>query len=47
MNHKAYSGINILGLGIGIASYLLILQYVTYEFSSENFQLNKDEIYPV
>lgn len=47
MSHKAYSGINILGLGIGIASCLLILQYVTYELSYENFQVNKDRIYRV
>src|SRR5205814_2043388 len=45
--HKAYSGINILGLAIGIASCLLILQYVSFELSYENFQVNKDRIYRV
>src|SRR5882672_1539281 len=45
--HKAYSGINILGLSIGIAACLLILQYVSYELSYENFQANKDHIYRV
>ena len=45
--HKAYSIINILGLAIGIASCLLILQYVSFELSYENFQTNKDRIYRV
>ena len=47
MRHKVYSGINIFGLAIGIASCLLILQYVNYELSYENFQVNKDRIYRV
>src|ERR1051326_3271612 len=47
MRHKAYSGINILGLAIGIAACLLILQYVSYELSYENFHVNKDRIYRV
>src|SRR5205085_11571633 len=45
--HKAYSGINIFGLAIGIASCLLILQYVAFELSYENFHVNKDRIYRV
>src|SRR6478735_9164917 len=45
--YKAYSGINILGLAIGIAACLLILQYVSFELSYENFQANKDRIYRV
>ena len=45
--HKAYSGINIVGLALGIAACLLILQYVSYELSFENFQKNKDRIYRV
>src|SRR3954471_21439921 len=47
MRHKAYSGINILGLAIGMAACLLILQYVAFELSYENFQINKDRIYRV
>src|SRR3954464_95343 len=47
MRHKAYSGINILGLAIGIAACLLILQYVSFELSFENFQAHKDRIYRV
>ena len=45
--HKAYSAINIFGLAIGIAACLLILQYVSYELSYEDFQVNKDRIYRV
>src|SRR3954451_789918 len=45
--HKAYSAINILGLAIGIAACLLILQYVSFELSFENFQVNRDRIYRV
>src|SRR6478752_4949348 len=44
---KAYSAINILGLAIGIASCLLILQYVSFELGYEDFQVNKDRIYRV
>lgn len=47
VRHKAYAGINILGLAIGIAACLLILQYVSFELSYENFQVNKDRIYRV
>src|SRR5512132_3369170 len=45
--HKAYSGINIFGLAIGVTACLLILQYVSFELSYENFQANKDHIYRV
>jgi len=44
---KGYSSINIVGLAIGIAACLLILQYVSYELSYENFQTKKDRIYRV
>src|SRR6476619_3372138 len=47
IRHKGYSGINILGLAIGIAACLLILQYVSYELSYENFQANKGRLYRV
>jgi putative ABC transport system permease protein len=45
--HKAYSAINILGLAIGIAACMLILQYVSFEMSYETFQENKGRIYRV
>ena len=47
MRHKGYAAINILGLAIGIAACLLILQYVSFELSYEKFQVNKDRIYRV
>jgi putative ABC transport system permease protein len=47
LRQKGYSGINIIGLAIGIAACLLILQYVSVELSYENFHENKDRIYRV
>ena len=47
IRQKAYSAINIVGLAIGIAACLLILQYVSFELSYENFHANKDRIYRV
>lgn len=47
VRHKGYSAINILGLSIGIAACLLILQYVSFELSYENFHVNKVRIYRV
>ncbi len=45
--HKSYSAINILGLALGIAACLLILQYVSFELSYEEFQTNKKRIFRV
>src|SRR4028119_1593810 len=45
--HKAFSAINILGLAIGIAACLLILQYVRFELSYDNFHAKGDRIYRV
>ena len=47
VRQKGYAGINIVGLAIGIAACLLILQYVSFELSYEDFQVNKDRIYRV
>ena len=47
VKQKAYSAINILGLAIGIAACLLILHYVAFELSYENFHTKKDRIYRV
>jgi putative ABC transport system permease protein len=47
VKQKGYSLINIIGLSIGVAACLLILQYVSFELSYENFQVNKDRIYRV
>src|SRR5580765_1725571 len=47
VRQKGYSLINIIGLAIGIAACLLILQYVSFELSYENFQTRKNRIYRV
>lgn len=47
VHQKVYSAINIIGLAIGIAACLLILQYVSFELSYENFHEKKDRIYRV
>src|SRR5262245_47129471 len=47
VRQKGYAGINIVGLAIGIAACLLILQYVSFELSYENFHDKKDRIYRV
>ncbi|MGI8600376.1 MAG: ABC transporter permease [Chitinophagaceae bacterium] len=43
--HKVFSLINILGLAIGIAACLLILQYVQFEKSYDNFHEKGDRIF--
>ncbi|MEQ8711505.1 MAG: ABC transporter permease [Cyclobacteriaceae bacterium] len=43
--HKGYSAINLLGLAIGMAAGFLILQYVAYELSYDDFHNNKENIY--
>lgn len=45
LKQKAYSIINIIGLAIGIASCLLIVLFVTDEFSYDNFHEKGDRIY--
>ena len=44
---KLYSSINIGGLSIGIASFLLIFIYVQYERSFDTFYPNADNIYNI
>ncbi|MFC1554332.1 ABC transporter permease [candidate division KSB1 bacterium] len=45
LRHKAYSFINIAGLAIGIACFLLILLYVQNEFGYDDFHVDTDRIY--
>lgn len=47
IKNRVYSWINIGGLAIGIVACLLILQYVVFEFSYEDFHAKKDRIYRV
>ena len=44
---KAYSAINVLGLAVGMACCILILQYVRYELSDETQHTKADRIYRV
>ena len=45
--NKTFSLINIAGLSIGMAAFLLILQYVSFELSYDQFDKNVDDIYRV
>ena len=47
LKNKVYSFINIFGLAIGIAAFLFIIQYVTFESSYEDFVTNRKNIYRV
>ena len=45
--NKFFSSLNILGLAIGMAVFMLIAQYVHFERSYENFISGKEDIYRV
>ena len=45
--NKVFSIINILGLAVGISVSILILNYVSFEFSFDNMHPKKDRIYRV
>jgi len=47
MKNKTFSFINIAGLSIGMAACLLILQYVSFELSYDQFNKNIDDIYRI
>ncbi|RDC65551.1 ABC transporter permease [Adhaeribacter pallidiroseus] len=47
LRHKVFSFINIFGLAMGMAACLLIVQYVRYEWSYEDFHKNVGAIYRV
>jgi putative ABC transport system permease protein len=47
LKNKAFSFINIAGLAIGMAACLLIIQYVSFELSFDNFQAKKDRVFRV
>jgi putative ABC transport system permease protein len=44
---KGFSMLNVLGLSIGLAASLLIMQYVKDEFSYDDFHASKENIYRV
>lgn len=45
--NKTFSFINIAGLSIGMAACLMILQYVSFQLSFDQFNKNADDIYRV
>ncbi len=45
--NKIFSAINIFGLSVGIASFLLIVNYLRFEYSYDDAQEKKDRIYRV
>src|SRR5664279_1465884 len=47
VNNKTDSAINIIGLSIGMAACLLILEFVSFELSYDRFNRNADNIYRV
>jgi putative ABC transport system permease protein len=47
MKNKTFSFINIAGVSIGMAACLLILQYVSFELSYDQFNKNASNIYRV
>ena len=47
LKNKVYSTINILGLAVGMAAFLLISLYVRHELDYDTFHENKENIYRV
>ena len=45
--NKTFSAINIFGLSIGVAAFLLIINYLRFEYSYDDAHLKKDRIYRV
>lgn len=45
--NRVYSALNILGLSLGIAACLFIVQYVDYEYSYDTFHTKHEDIYRV
>lgn len=45
--NKTFSAINIFGLSIGIAAFLLIVNYLRFEYSFDDAHLKKDRIFRV
>ena len=45
--YKSFSAINIIGLAVGTAAFLLILQYVRFKLSFDQFNKNGEDIYRV
>lgn len=47
LKNKIFSVINVFGLAMGIAAFLLIINYLRFEYSFDDFNLNSGRIYRV
>jgi putative ABC transport system permease protein len=47
VHYKSYTLINMLGLAVGIAATILILLYIQFELSFDNFHTNADNLYRI
>ena len=47
MRQKFYAFINVIGLSVGIASFLMIMMFVKYEFSYDKYHTKADRIYRI
>jgi putative ABC transport system permease protein len=47
LKSKLFSFINVFGLALGIASFMLIISYVRFEYSYDHINENNDDIYRV
>ena len=45
--HKGFSLINIIGLAVGMTAFLLIVMYVRFELSYDNFHAKKNRVFRV
>src|SRR4249919_2233098 len=45
--NKTFSAINIFGLSVGVAAFLLIINYLRFEYSYDDAHIKKDRIYRV
>ncbi|MCY3771183.1 MAG: ABC transporter permease [Gemmatimonadetes bacterium] len=47
LKHKGYSLVNLIGLALGLAGCILMLLYIRYETSYDDFHLKKDRLYRI
>ncbi|MBK7940130.1 MAG: ABC transporter permease [Lewinellaceae bacterium] len=47
LKNKVFTGVNILGLAIGVAVCLLLLNFIQFQRSYDDFQVNAERIYRV
>jgi putative ABC transport system permease protein len=45
IKHKGYTAINVIGVAVGLAAFLLINQYIKFERSYDSFHKNPETIY--